>query len=379
MQRPMGLECGRCVVLTLDTPARTLTMDGARAVTLMARSKVKIADAARRLGSETVSGLIEAGFPGHFVPRRWGGGEGTFSALVRAAELVGEGCASTAWCAALFAAHGRLAAYFPERAQRELWELGPETCIAAAVMPPAGRAEQVAGGWRLTGEWSRASGIDFADWVLVASDVPGAGVHLFLLPVSDCVVVDTWNTLGMRGTGSNSVRLGQVFVPEWRSMPRSRLLDADPAAPRCHGVPYPLVAGLMFAAPVVGTARGTLASWIEAHRYAPGAAVLPAASGALSRASGEIHLATELLRIAATRADHGPVTPLAVAENQRDAALAVELCVTAVDRLFQAHGGRSIRDDDLVQQGWRDIRAAATHGAVQFGPAAAAYGAAVLA
>lgn len=339
-----------------------------------------LVDVARRLPRESVAALVEAGFPRHFVPGRWAGGDGRFAPLVEAAINVGESCPATAWCATLFAAHGRIAAYLPERAQQEIWGPGPDTLISASVMPPAGRTTPVPGGWLLRGEWGLASGVDFADWVLLASAVPegdGQTVRIFAVPAVDCLVQDTWRAVGLRGTGTNTVVLDDTLVPAHRSVALPALLDTQRAGQACcHNVPYPLVAAVMFAAPVVGAALGTVADWV-----CTGGARLssdPDARQALARSASEVSAARLLLREAADRADRGMVDARTVARNRCDAAVAAELCVSAVDRLFAARGGQAMAEDDPVQRRWRDVHTAVSHGALRFAPAADAYARVVL-
>ncbi|MGW2421001.1 acyl-CoA dehydrogenase family protein [Streptomyces sp. NPDC001709] len=359
-------------------PGRTLDVTGL--VDCAARYAAEV-DGGRRLRPESVAALAEAGFARHFVPRRWGGAAGGFAPLVRAATTVGEACPATAWCATLFAAHGRIAAYLPEQAQREIWGPGPDTLIAASVMPPAGRAGAVPEGWLLRGEWGRASGVDFADWVLVSCPVPdsdGETVRIFAVPAGDCLVKDTWRTVGMRGTGSNTVVLDDVFVPGHRTVALADLLDTRrPAEARCHNVPYPLVAALMFAGPLVGAALGAVADSISTS----GARLAsdPGAQQALARAAAETCAAALLLREAADRADRGTADARTIAENRRDAAVAAQLCVGAVDRLFSARGTGGLAEDDPVQRRWRDIHAAASHATLRLATAAEAYAQAVLA
>ncbi|MFF9409529.1 oxidoreductase [Streptomyces anandii] len=339
------------------------------------------ADRVRRLNPDVVDELTRAGFNRHFVPARHGGTEGTFTSLVDAAAHVGEGCASAAWVATLFAAHGRIASYLPDRARSELWDATPDTGIAAGIAPPRLDAAAVPGGWRLTGEWPNVSGADFADWVLLAArsggDGPGGGSPtLFLVPAEDCAVLDTWHPAGMRGTGSNTVRVEGVFVPGHRAVPRDRLLlPLDPGAARCHSVPYPFVAALMFAAPVLGAARGAQAEWIRTVKGST-----PALNNALARSSAELRAAEMLLRAAAERADTAPVAPLTVAETVRDVVAAVELCGTAVDRLAHADGGPSPSgsQEDPVRRRLRDLRTASTHAMLRFEPSARSYAQAVL-
>jgi alkylation response protein AidB-like acyl-CoA dehydrogenase len=344
-----------------------------------ARRDAAAAEAAGRLTPQVAAALTRAGFPRHFVPRDRGGAAGEFGPLVSATAQVAEACASAAWCAALFAAHGRLAAYLPPDGRREVWADGPDQRIAAAVVPPQGQAVAQDGGWRLDGAWRPASGIDHADWVLLASWTPGpAGRQhrIFAVPRSELAVEATWDSCGLRGTGSNTVRAEGVRVPEHRSMPLETLLRPQPGAARCHAVPFPMVAALIFAAPLLGIARGALRTWTAERTGGP--APHPATHTVLAEASARIHAAGLLLDGAAARADRGEITSLAVAENRRDAATAATLCREAVDSLFRAAGLRAHARDSVLQRAWRDATTVAAHGTLDADAAARAYAEAVL-
>ncbi|WP_424888218.1 acyl-CoA dehydrogenase family protein [Streptomyces sp. XH2] len=340
-----------------------------------------------RLAGETADAVRDAGFARHFVPRCYGGSEGTFGEFLTATATVAAVCASTAWCAALFAAHGRLASYLPERARQELWGAGPDVRIAASVIPPQGRATAGEGGWRLDGRWSYASGIDHAEWVLLAGFTESAGGRehrIFAVPRAEVTVLDTWRPLGLRGTGSNSVRVEDVFVPEYRTFTLDRLLRPLPGGGRCHGVPFPMVAALQFAAPLLGAAEAAQSLWTAAtagRRRADGraAALTPAARHLAAESSAKIKAARLLLVEVALRADTAEATPAVVAECRRDAAMAAALCAEAVDRLFHAAGAGALAEGNPLQQKWRDVTAAAAHATLSFDTAAAAYADAVFA
>jgi two-component flavin-dependent monooxygenase len=338
-------------------------------------------DERRRLTADVAQALTAAGYPRHFVPRRFGGRAGAFTRLLKDVAQLGESCASTAWCATLYAAHGRLAAYLPEAGRQDLWRSSPDVRIAASVVPPQGEAVHEGNGWLLSGSWAFASGVDHADWVLLASSV-GDGAkrehRIFVVPREELDVQDTWRTLGLRGTGSNTVVATRVFVPGHRAMLLADLSRPQHDGARCHAVPYPMVAALMFAAPVLGAARGALghlSGLVSRPRRSDGRPLGAAHSvrESLARSSAQIHSAALLLEHAALRADRGEITRLAVAENQRDAAMAAELCSDAVDGLFRSCGMRAQAEADPVQRAWRDVSAAAGHAALRFEAAADAY------
>ncbi|MFC1436261.1 acyl-CoA dehydrogenase family protein [Streptacidiphilus sp. N1-3] len=339
------------------------------------------ADRDRRLAPEVVAALREAGFARHFVPRRWGGREGGFAELVAATALVGGQCPSAAWCGMLWAAHGRYAARLPEEAQRELWGGGPDTLIAAALVPPSGEARPVPGGWLLDGRWDCVSGVDFCDWVLLAAPVPDAPARVLALPRSDVVVHDTWRSTGLRGTGSNRVEVCAVFVPDRRSCALGEVLGAvvEPGASSARQASAQLAGGLMFCAPALGAARLALRSWNRWARTA--SAGRPAALGdttlqrALARSAAEIDAVALLLARAAAGADAEPTAPGVEAVNRRDAAVAAEVLVEAVERLFRMGGAHARDDTSEVQRAWRDVHTVAAHGALRLDAAACAYAA----
>ncbi|MFF9030291.1 acyl-CoA dehydrogenase family protein [Streptomyces iakyrus] len=368
--------------MLIDDPERTALRPPLRdlsALTATARRDAPVAEERRALTADAVDALTRAGFPRHFVPGGFGGEAGEFVPLLAGVADVGEACAATAWCAALFAAHGRLAAYLPLEGQREVWAEGPDARIAAAVVPPQGAAVAVDGGWRLDGAWRPASGVDHADWILLASwtdGEEGREHRIFAVPRAQVTVEDTWHSSGLRGTGSNTVQCEGVVVPRHRTYPLAALLRSRPGAARCHTVPYPMVAALMFAAPLLGAARGALSAWTGERLAAE--RTHPAAHTVLARASARIHAAGLLLTGAAERADRGEITTLAVAENRRDATAAATLCREAVDALFHASGLRAQSPDSAVQRAWRDATAVAAHAALDPDAAARAYAEAVL-
>ena len=360
---------------------------GLDAVLAAARRDGEACERRRALTPSLARAVSRAGFPQHFVASRWGGRAGTFTDLVRAGARLAEPSASTAWCAVLYAAHGRLASYLPQEGQRELWCGGPDVRIAASVVPPQGTAVTERDGWLLTGHWGYASGVDHADWVLLAG-LTGSSEErchrIFAVPRTAVRVSDTWRVLGLRGTGSNTVTAEGVFVPAHRTMTLEDLLRPQDGAARCHRVPYPMVAALLFAAPALGAARAALEEWartVAGRRRPDGRTVGETVTGqqAFARSVADVQSAGHLLLAAAHRADHDEVAALAVAENRRDAAMAADLCRQAVTRLFQASGAAGLAESDPLQRCWRDVTAVASHAALDLENGTVAYAQAALA
>ncbi|MFE6782839.1 acyl-CoA dehydrogenase family protein [Streptomyces sp. NPDC057680] len=341
----------------------------------------------RRLHPEAMRAVLDAGFARHFVPVELGGRAGNFEELTRAVVTLGESCTATAWCASLAANLARMAAYLPAQGRKDVWDEGPDTLVVGS-LSPFGTAQRAPGGYRLTGRWPYISGVDFADWALLCGTLTGDGAPVplvFAVPRAEFEVIESWDSVGMSGTGSNTVAVDRLLVPAERTFLRADLLSGRPAdseAP-CHTVPLEAANGLSFAAPLLGAARGTQRAWTE--HVATKTAALAGRTGApgpsrasyadtLARSVAEIDSAQLLLERCAAVADRGAaVTRLERTRNLRDCAYAVELLVSAVDRFFRTAGTSGQLTDRPIQRFWRDVNSGSTHIALQFEAAAGAY------
>ncbi|MCH0540301.1 hydrolase [Streptomyces sp. MUM 203J] len=356
------------------------------AVPLVARHAAA-ADTSRDLHPEVIAAIVDAGFTRHFSPLSPGGASRTadagFAEITQATAALGEGCASAAWVASVTAAAGRLTGFLPRAGQEEVWAKGAGTVVAAGLIP-AGTATPVPGGWTVSGSWPYVSGVGFAHWVLLAARTETAGgteIRLFAVPTTDVAVEDTWFTLGMRGTGSNTAAVDGVMVPQERSVPLAAAVTGRPveasAAP-CHRLPLKAVNGLSLTAPLLGTARGAVRRWTElagarlsgAPAGVSGATDQGTYEQILARSDGEVELAALALDRVARAADSGSVTEAGTARAVRDCALAAEILATAVDRLLRSAGTRAHAEQEELQRRWRDVTCGAGHNALQFSPAA---------
>ncbi|MGH6655877.1 MAG: acyl-CoA dehydrogenase family protein [Actinocrinis sp.] len=353
-------------VAALALPASAL-LDAASDTAAAAARHAAEADRTGELSPEVVTAVREAGFARHLVPARHGGTEGTFSELTRAVAAVGESCAASAWFASLSAYSGRFAAYLPAEGQDEVWAHGPDAVIATGLVP-SGTANEVDGGFVLGGTWRYVSGIGWSDWVLLCAPCPADGegqARFFAVPASSCAIEQTWDSTGMRATGSHSVVVPDTFVPRHRSVPRPQVLGGPNRTSRavCHNTSFRAVGTLTFVAPALGGAAGALASCVELVKHGRRT---PAGDEGLARAAGLIDAARLLVERNAATADTGSCTPRLLARNERDAALAAEMLVSAVNGLVRAAGTHGMSQSHPLERHWRDVVCAAGHVALRF-------------
>ncbi|HZP50531.1 acyl-CoA dehydrogenase family protein [Actinocrinis sp.] len=348
-------------------PPSTGLLGAAHGVAESAARNAAQADRDGDLSPEVIAAVREAGFARHLVPARYGGTEGTFAELTRAVTAVGEACAATAWFASLSAYSARFAAYLPVEGQDELWADGADAIIATGLIP-SGAVTKTDGGWLVSGTWRYVSGVAWSDWVLLCALGPVQGVgdaRFFALPASACRVEQTWDSTGMRATGSHSVVLPETFVPDHRSVARAEVLAGPNRTSQavCHNTSFQAVGTLTFVAPALGAALGALGSCVELLKHARRT---PSGDEGLARSAALIDGARLLVERNAATADAGNCTPQLLARNARDAALAAEILVSAVNALVRAAGTHGLSQSHPLERHWRDVVAAASHVALRF-------------
>ena len=215
---------------------------------------------------ETIADFHRIGILRIIQPRRFGGLQLRFSLFSRIVEILTEGCASSGWVYAVLGEHQWLLASYPLQAQIDVWGDDPRA-LASSSLAPRAVAERVAGGWRLSGQYPFSSGSTHARWAIIGAflDKPGdpAGIAYLLVPFTDIEIIDDWHVLGLAGTGSRSLLLRDVFVPEHRCVLLSELFAGTAPGAEVHA-DYPLVRaprGLMvnYSLPPVAIALGNRA------------------------------------------------------------------------------------------------------------------------
>jgi 3-hydroxy-9,10-secoandrosta-1,3,5(10)-triene-9,17-dione monooxygenase len=357
-------------------------MRRARALVPALRERAARAEDGRQMPAATLEDLHRTGLFRFHQPRRWGGMELDFVALFDVPAEIARGCASTGWNVANLGVHHWMLALYDERAQDEVWGKNPDALIASGIAYPQGSGRRVEGGFVVSGFWNFSSGVDPADWNMLAVMVrDGARVvdhRMCLVPRGDYEIVDDWHVLGMRSTGSKSVRAKDVFVPEHRALSMylarggSQFPGARVNANPLYQVPLAALGSHCLAGAGVGNAQAALELTIEAVRERSTSYTamrmrdFQAVQLRVARAGAMVDLARLSIRADCVEADRiareGRVPTLEEKLRfKRNVAYAIELCTEAVDTLHALAGANGIYDRYPIQRLFRDQHALSAH------------------
>jgi indole-3-acetate monooxygenase len=229
----------------------------------------------RELPDPIVEALTERGLFRLLLPRAFGGAELRPAAYVAVIEEIAKHDASTAWCLGQACGCTMTSAHLDPEVALEIF--GGKRGIVAWGPPGPAEARAVSGGYRLTGTWSFASGSHHATWlgahvaILTPDGTPqlrpdgGPVVRTLLFPKASAKFADIWHVVGLRGTGSDSYTVTDLFVLEKYTV----LREATPK-PRQPGRLYAFSSSNIyasgFAGVALGIARGALDAFIDLAR-----------------------------------------------------------------------------------------------------------------
>ena len=241
-------------------------IERARALAPLITQEADEIERTRRLTPPVVAALIENGLYRALLPQSTGGAEAPVEVFMQMLEEVAKADASTAWCLGQCSVCAMTAAYLDPETAREVFGAPNDILAWGAV---AGEVQAVPGGYRAHGRWNFASGSRQANWLGAHVGVVEADgkkrlkpngtpeIRTVLFPLASATMYDVWDVIGLKGTGTDSYSVDNLFIPERFSAVRD-----DPAAVREKGPLYQLtthiVFGLGFAAVSLGVARATL-------------------------------------------------------------------------------------------------------------------------
>jgi 3-hydroxy-9,10-secoandrosta-1,3,5(10)-triene-9,17-dione monooxygenase len=379
-----------------DDRARAAMVARARGLAPRLRDRAFRTEELRRLPPETERDLHESGLFRIVQPKRVGGSELDYVALVDCADAIGQADASVAWNFANLSSHHWMLAMFDMRAQDLVWGKDPNALIASSFIFPAGRARKVDGGYVLRGSWPFSSGVDSSEWNMLASvvssddEADGIEYRIFLLNKSDYRIKDTWSATGLRGTGSNDVDVDDAFVAEPMTVAVNDLAGGPtPGSAVNPNALYALPVFSLFpyvlSGVALGNAQACLDDYVDLARHRASTynraklGDLQTTQIKIAEASSKIDAARLIMRstciAAVADARRGHIPDIAAKTRiRRDGAYSVNLCTEAVSLLFAASGARGLYTSSALQRQFRDAHAINSHIAFNFDAAGTNYG-----
>jgi len=348
------------------------------------------ADRADELGTlpdETVKLLKESGVVRMLQPKEFGGTEDSPVEFFQRVMQIGALSGSAGWVAGVVGIHPFELAQGSLEVQREIWGEDPDTWIASPYAP-MGRAVRVDGGFRFNGRWSFSSGTDHCEWIVLGGlivDEDGKPVgerpeSHFVLPRSDYeIVADSWDVVGLKGTGSKDIVIRDQFVPDHRVIYPKDLETGAAARQAGRGdvplyrMPFHVMFGTVITAGTLALAEGALGAYLAYTRSRVTArgvnmatdqnqlAVLGAATAAIE--SSRAHYFHDLQRMWDLAVADKEIPLQLRADVRRNQVQAVRRSQAAVDSLMAAAGGGAMRTDHPLQRFWRDMAIARNHAA----------------
>ena len=286
------------------------------------------------------------------------------------------------WVAGVIGVHPWEMAFNDARVLEEVWGQDADTWVASPYAPN-GIASPADGGFIFNGNWEFSSGTDSCDWIVLGGLVKGEGLvdgipqmYHFLLPRSDYEIVeDSWNVLGLRGTGSKDIIVNDAFVPDYRVLNATKVFDGTAALEAgrdeaLYRMPWSAIFPVALSAAVVGICEGALACHFQ-HQATRTSMLGPMSknpylSSRVGEAASEIHASRSQLLYNLSNmyamAQKGTEIPLEMrVASRRDQVRAARRAVEALDDIYIRSGGGATRDEHPLEKWFRDAHTAINH------------------
>ncbi|MCD9199807.1 acyl-CoA dehydrogenase family protein [Aeromicrobium wangtongii] len=347
------------------------------------RGEARPSDELGRLTDRTVDAIRGTGLVRLLQPKEYSGYEAHPNDFLEAVMAVGIASPSAGWVSGVVGVHPWEIAMMDPRLQEEIWGEDPDTWTASPYAP-FGRATPVDGGFLFTGQWPYSTGTDHAEWVILGGIVVDAAgqvgtppdIRHFVIPRKDYEIVeDSWNVMGLEGTGSKDVRMTDVFIPDYRVVEAGTMI-AGGYEHRQEGNPlyrmkFPLIFSAAIAAGTQGIAQGAIAVYRDYMAQRVSADGITARTDVnqlivFGEASADVaasrsHLLTSVAEVFDHVSAGGELSRSQRLTFRRDQVRASRRCADAVDRLYKISGASGIRKDFPNERYWRDLQVALSH------------------
>jgi alkylation response protein AidB-like acyl-CoA dehydrogenase len=347
----------------------------------------------RALPEESLAALAEAGVFKMRVPKRYGGYESDAGTLLEVMSEVAQGDGSAAWCVSAWAISTWLACLFPDHVQDQVF--ATENSRVCGVLSPTAEARPVEGGVVVNGAWHFISGARHSLWQVIIAMAPtpdGASMWpvMAVVPLSDLQLVDDWNTMGLRGTGSVTTVAQDVFVPADRVLPMVAVLQEQFASQLNANSPVyrsPMMATgcTTFTGTAIGMAKAARSAFMDridrkitytdytSQREAP-LTHLEVAEASFKIEEAELRAAALAAQMDDKCLKGEPWTLEEKVHARAHLGRVFQLCKESADILSSASGGSSIYATEPLQRIVRDLHALSMHSLMHSSTNAELYG-----
>lgn len=367
---------------TTERSTTDLLLAKIHAIGPLLRDNAAQADSERRVPQSSIDALEAAGVFGIDSPKHFGGQEGGARMLLDVASAIGTYCTNAAWISVISSVSTMLALRFPATVQQRIFAKQQSPRMSSIIVSPGGSAVRDGDGYRVSGEWPFASNVFHAEWAICIVPIieqPGAvpETGYVVLPRDQYDIKDTWYTVGMRGTGSNTIIAKDQWVPADQVIRAGQLLGAgfEIAADSSflqRLSPVSMFPTVIIAGPL-GAAKAALALTAEhaARRPVTYSKYQPQnTSGAfvqgIGKAQAKIDTAELMLRRAADTIDAAAcncdsMSPKMRAGIRNDVGHATHNLADALNDLAWLHGTAIFAEANPLSRLWRDVHTGVRH------------------
>lgn len=348
------------------------------------RAEGVVGDKLMRLSDVSAGRLRESGAIRMLQPKKYGGLEVHPREFAETTMAVGAMDGAAGWVTGIVGVHPWELAFFDPKAQDEVWGDDPDTWMASPYAP-MGVARPVDGGYLLSGRWAFSSGTDHCRWVMIGAALgdeqgkrvmPPRTMHV-LLPRGDYQIdQESWDVVGLRGTGSKDLIVKDAFVPAYRTVDAAKVFDGT--APKeagrtetLYNFPFSCIFPLGITSSLIGIAEGALACHIAAQKSRVAITGIPIKDDpyvlyAIGAAAAEIAASRAAILETVDRfwdmVERGEEVGFELrAIGRRTQTAAAWRVVRAVDEIFARSGGGALQMKTPLQRFWRDAHAGLSH------------------
>ncbi|MFC7449066.1 acyl-CoA dehydrogenase family protein [Rhodococcus daqingensis] len=341
-------------------------------------------DQLMRLSDTSAKILQDSGVIRMLQPKEYGGLEVHPREFAETTMAIGALDGAAGWVAGIVGVHPWELAFFDKKAQDEIWGEDNDMWMASPYAP-MGVAKPVDGGYILNGKWSFSSGTDHCGWIMIGAALgdqdgnalnPPQVLHV-LLPRSDYEIdPDSWNVVGLRGTGSKDLIIKDAFIPTYRTIDADIVLGGNAwqhagRTETLYKFPFSCIFPLGITSSLIGMAEGALACHIAAQKERVAVTGIPIKDDpyvlyAIGEAAAEIAASRAALLETVDRfwdkTEKGQeVTFEERAIGRRTQTAAAWRAVRAVDEIFARSGGGAMHLNTPLQRFWRDAHVGLSH------------------